>query len=130
MKFIRKITLLTALLCMFMTPLVVGSTVAAADAKTEVCSGITGAGGGCGGSNGNSLSHTVANVVNLISILAGIIAVIVIIVTGIRFITSGGDASGVAAAKSGLIYALVGLVIVALAQFIVHFVLGRAAGVQ
>jgi hypothetical protein len=49
-----------------------------------------------------------------------------IILGGLKYITSGGDAQKVASAKSALIYAIVGLVIVALAQAIVRFVLGKA----
>ena len=49
-----------------------------------------------------------------------------IIVGGLRYITSGGESSNISGAKTTIIYALVGLVIVALAQFIVHFVLNKA----
>ena len=48
------------------------------------------------------------------------------IVAASRFISSGGDSSKVAAAKNTIIYALVGLVLVALAQVIVHFVLAKS----
>jgi len=53
-------------------------------------------------------------------------AVIMIIVGGFRYITSGGDSTRVGGAKNTLIYAIVGLIIVALAQAIVHFVLNNA----
>ncbi len=49
-----------------------------------------------------------------------------IIINGLRFITSGGDSNAVSSAKKGILYAIVGLVIVALAQFIVRFVLNIA----
>lgn len=67
-------------------------------------------------------------VINIFSILVGIIAVIMIIWGGLKYITSGGDSGNVSGAKNTIIYALVGLVIVALAQFIVRFVLGKATG--
>jgi len=60
-----------------------------------------------------------------LSVIVGVAAVIMIILSGLRYITSGGDASKVGAAKSSLIYALIGLVIVALAQVIVHFVFAK-----
>jgi hypothetical protein len=44
----------------------------------------------------------------------------------LRYITSGGDSTKVSGAKNTLIYAIIGLIIVALAQLIVHFVLGQA----
>ena len=46
-----------------------------------------------------------------------------IIVSAFKYITSGGDSNKVASAKSSLIYAIIGLVIVGLAQFIVNFVI-------
>lgn len=73
----------------------------------------------------NSLLKTV---INVFSIVVGVVAVIMIIVGGLKYITSGGDSGNVSSAKNTIIYALVGLVIVALAQFIVRFVLGKATG--
>ena len=49
-----------------------------------------------------------------------------IIVAGIKFITSQGEPSNVASAKNTILYAIVGLVIVAFAQIIVKFVLNKA----
>ncbi len=64
-------------------------------------------------------------VVNILSFIIGITAVIMIMVSGFKYITSGGDASKVSSAKSTLIYALIGLVVVALAQFIVQYVFDK-----
>jgi hypothetical protein len=75
------------------------------------------------------LNQLVATIVNLFSVVVGVVAVLMIIVGGFRYITSGGDSSNVAGAKNTILYAIVGLVIVALAQFIVKFVLGKATGV-
>jgi cytochrome bd-type quinol oxidase subunit 2 len=68
-------------------------------------------------------------VINIFSVIVGVIAVFMIIFGGLKYITSGGDSGNVSGAKNTIIYALVGLVIVALAQFIVRFVLGKATGV-
>jgi hypothetical protein len=65
------------------------------------------------------------DIVNIFSVVVGIIAVIMIIVGGFRYITGGGSGD-VSGAKNTIIYALIGLVIVALAQVLVHFVLFRA----
>lgn len=70
------------------------------------------------------IAKIASTVVNFISLIVGVIAVIMIIVGGFRYITSGGDSGNVSGAKNTLIYAIVGLIIVALAQFIVRFVLG------
>lgn len=72
---------------------------------------------------GVSLSQLATRIVNILSIIVGVVAVIMIIVGGFRYITSGGESSNVSGAKNTLIYAIVGLIIVALAQFIVHYVL-------
>ena len=46
-----------------------------------------------------------------------------IIVGGIKYITSGGDSGNISGAKNTIIYAVIGLIIVALAQMLVHYVL-------
>ena len=48
-----------------------------------------------------------------------------IIIGGLRYITSNGDSGNVTNAKNTILYAIVGLVIVALAQLIVRFVVQR-----
>ena len=83
----------------------------------------------CGDSNGdlnNSLGKLARKVVNVFSFVIGAIAVIMIIYGGFRYITSGGSSEGVGAAKNTLIYAIIGLIIVALAQVIVQFVLTQS----
>jgi energy-converting hydrogenase Eha subunit B len=75
------------------------------------------------------IGNVAAHVVNIFSIIVGIVAVIMIIYGGFRYITSGGDSGSVGNAKNTLIYAIVGLIIVALAQVIVHFVLSTTNGV-
>jgi hypothetical protein len=50
-----------------------------------------------------------------------------IIVGGLRYVTSGGSDASVTGAKNTILYAVIGLVIVALAQVLVHFVLSNLA---
>jgi len=52
-----------------------------------------------------------------------VVAVIMIIIGGFRYITSGGNDTSITSAKNTILYAVIGLVIVALAQVLVHFVL-------
>lgn len=68
--------------------------------------------------------------VNILSVVVGVVAVIMIIYGGFRYITSGGESGSVSSAKNTLIYAVVGLVIVALAQVIVHWVLSSASNIS
>lgn len=80
-----------------------------------------------GGSNpSTTLENTVGNIVELISVIVGIAAVIMIIIGGLRYITSGGNQDKVKGAKSTIMYALIGLIVVALSQLIVRFVLREA----
>lgn len=77
---------------------------------------------GCGSGKGEStVQKLITTIVDILSIIVGIVAVITIIVSGLRFITSGGDAQKVSGAKTALMYALIGLVVVALAQAIISF---------
>jgi hypothetical protein len=47
-----------------------------------------------------------------------------IVVSGIRYMTSAGDAAKITGAKNGIFYAVIGLVIAILAYAIVNFVIG------
>ena len=94
----------------------------------------------CGGTNATGFSSEdcnqdagklpaiLSNIINIFSWIVGIVSVIMIIYGGFRYIISGGDSNGVTAAKNTILYAIIGLVIVALAQVIVQFVLTKADG--
>jgi len=69
------------------------------------------------------IQNIVKMVINIFSVIVGIVAVIMIIWGGFKYITSGGDSGNITSAKNTIIYAIIGLVIVALAQFFVQFVL-------
>lgn len=75
------------------------------------------------GSGDTTFTKVVKATVSIISVVVGIVAVIMIIVSGLKYITSSGDAANVTSAKKTLIYALIGLAIAVSAQFLVHFVL-------
>ena len=100
---------------------------ASAVGTDDVCAGLEGAGGnGCDpGASDISVESTVQTAINIVSWIVGIIAVIMIIVGGAKYVTSGGDSNGVQSAKNTIMYALIGIVIVALAQVIVQFTLRK-----
>lgn len=75
-----------------------------------------------GTSNAQSL---ITNIINIFSLVVGVVAVVMIIFAGFKYITSGGNDSSVGSAKNTILYAVIGLVIVALAQVIVRFVLNK-----
>jgi hypothetical protein len=116
----------------------------AASATSPTCSGIpeSVAGGASKASGGDiqcdngTASGTAAQtaveklateVVNIFTVIVGAASIIMIVYGGFRYITSGGSSERVGAAKNTLIYAIVGLIIVGLAQIIVHFVLSQSA---
>jgi hypothetical protein len=78
-------------------------------------------------SSGLNLPKVMKTIINIFSVIVGFVAVIMIIIGGIRYITSGGDSSNISGAKNTIVYAIIGLIIVALAQVLVHFVLNNLA---
>lgn len=73
------------------------------------------------GPNGEPSLFT--TIVNIMLFIIGAIAVIMIIVGGIRYVVSGGDQNAVTSAKNTIMYAVVGLIIAALAYAVVNFVI-------
>ncbi len=99
-------------------------TFAASPAANNICSGVQLTGtASCTDTTG--LTNIVKTVINILSLIVGLTAVIFIIVGGFKFVTSSGDAQKVASARNTIIYAVVGLAVAALAQFIVAFVLSK-----
>lgn len=67
----------------------------------------------------------VTRIVRIIARVIGVAAVIMIIVGGIRYITSSGDTNNINGAKNTILYAIIGLVIAALAEAIIIFVINQ-----
>lgn len=82
------------------------------------------------GDAGETVNSTVALVINIFSWVVGVVSVIMIIYGGFRYVTSAGNEAGVKSAKDTILYALIGLVIVALSQIIVKFVLSSVSTVS
>lgn len=102
------------------------------DNKVKCGSNIDGlSGGGCNtnvSGSSTKLEGLIRTIINVFSAIVGAISVIMIIIGGFRYITSGGSSEGVGGAKNTILYAIVGLIIVAFAQVIVQFVLQRTTG--
>ncbi len=93
-------------------------------AKTAVCDGVSGqTGGSCGKGSSVDLATIIKAILTVLSIVAGLLSVIMIVVAGFKYTTSRGEAAAIGSAKNTLTYAIVGLVVVVMAQFIVRFVL-------
>jgi type IV secretion system pilin len=84
--------------------------------------------GGATSTNCNPVTGTdgiLLKVTDLVAFIAGVAAVIMIIVGAFQLVTSGGDSGRVKSARGTIIGALIGLVIISLAETIVLFVVGK-----
>jgi hypothetical protein len=129
MRFISYLTSIRLTVAMLaasvMVPLALPAVALAAAPNTDaVCQGVTLTGGTCS-NDATPISKTIKLVINILSIVAAVAAVIMIMVGGLRYVTSGGDSSKTASAKNTIIYSIIGLIVVALAQFLVKFVIAR-----
>lgn len=110
----------------------VGTGIASADIQSDLCNGARNASGttasDCTDSHDPSggLTNLARTVTQWFSIVVGAISIIMIVYGGFRYITSGGSSDRVGNAKNTIIYAIIGLIIVALAQLIVNFVLTQS----
>lgn len=129
-NFRKSLTVLVAGLALAVATVVAPVAVSAADIANNLKCGsnLDARGAGCNSdvSTGSSgLNNVITDIVNIFSVIVGIVSVIMIIYGGFRYVTSGGDSGNVSSAKNTIIYAVIGLVVVALAQFIVQFVLDK-----
>jgi len=128
---IKKSTLLFPVMTLFGLLFFAPVTLHAQTPKDAACQGLALTGGACDtnpadpNSSNSRINKILTQVLNIFSIVVGFTAVIMIMIGGFRYITSGGDSSNTASAKNTILYAVIGLVIVAFAQIIVQFVLGR-----
>jgi uncharacterized membrane protein len=138
MQKIKNNLIMVCALVLFSLPLVSASFVSAEDAHVQRAACV-GANlnittdpkvGACEDINKNGASaanQLVKEIIDIISAVTGILAVIMIIFAGFRYVTSGGSDEAIKGAKNTIIYAIVGLVVVAFAQIIVHFVLAKTS---
>jgi hypothetical protein len=84
-------------------------------------------GTGCTPTTGaeDKVNKTIKLAIELFQIVVGLISVFMLISAGLKYITGGGESSAVSGAKNMILYSVIGLVVVALAQVIVSFVLNR-----
>lgn len=64
-------------------------------------------------------SDIVSKIANIIAFVGGLLAIIFIMINGVTMIMSQGDSAKTAKTRDGIIYASIGLVVIALARVIV-----------
>jgi hypothetical protein len=89
-------------------------------ANSAVCQDKSASGNPLTGNDG-----AIMKIANIIAAIAGVAAVIIIILSGLKFITAGGDANEIAGARKSIIGAVVGLIVIATARFIVGLIVSR-----
>jgi hypothetical protein len=133
LKKIKELCISLGVFSLVAVPVMVPA-IASADIVGDLCNGsnLTTAPGGdvsnCSdGADGSGIDSILRKVIQIFSVIVGFVAVVMIIVGGIKYITSGGDSGNISGAKNTIIYAVIGLIIVALAQVLVHYVLKNVA---
>jgi hypothetical protein len=127
---LKKAIMLVSVLCTVGLPIVSGASVGAVNVlpfcdntnnadKTVVCKERKAQ------PSGNPIIGAIRVAIQIFTVILGVAAVIVIIISGLKYITAGGDTNAVESARRTLIYALVGLAVAALAQAIVSLVLSK-----
>ena len=81
------------------------------------------------GTAGGSLIDAITGIVNALLALAALIAAIFVVIGGVRYITSQGDEDAAAAAKNTVLYALIGVIVIALSAVVVNFIIANIPGV-
>lgn len=124
MKKLLKITLVAAALFVGIAlPAVYGAdTIYAANAIETACNA-NGASALCNDTEGSDISSVIRIIVNVLLFIVGIVSVVMIIIGGIRYTTSGGNATAVTAAKNTILYSIVGLVVAFIAFAVVNWVI-------
>ena len=129
---IKNYVFRTLLAGMFLFPLIAAPTAvyAASTIQDGLCDGVnlSVSSSSCAdsGEAQSKVNGLIKLIINIFSIVVGVVSVIMIIIGGLKYITSSGDSNNVTSAKNTILYAIIGLVVVALAQFIVQFVLSKA----
>lgn len=133
MKNIKKLLIISiALLSLFGLGTLVSSNTFAAN---DICSRIKESdnpqlyrANGCGGTSTTDIANVVVNIINGVVVSLGLVAAVFIVVGGINYMTSAGDAGKIEKAKKTILYAVIGLVVAALAFAIVNFAIGIING--
>lgn len=130
---LRKLLLTLSLTLSLVLPLAlpaISFAAPAGDIQRNLCSGVNlRAEGTCSGLEDQTtidrINAIIKSFIDLLSLIMGVLAVIMVMLGGFKYVISGGSDSNVSSAKNTIVYALVGIIIVAFAQIIVRFVLTR-----
>ena len=75
-----------------------------------------------------SVDPVIKTVIRYLLISSGIVSVVMVIIGGLKYSTSNGDSAKLSSAKNTIMYAIIGVIISALAYAIVDYVFLRIIG--
>ena len=75
-----------------------------------------------------SVDPVIKTVIRYLLIISGIVSVVMVIIGGLKYTTSNGDSAKLSSAKNTIMYAIIGVIISALAYAIVDYVFLRIIG--
>lgn len=78
--------------------------------------------------SGESVDPVIKTVIRYLLIISGIVSVVMVIIGGLKYSTSNGDSAKLSSAKNTIMYAIIGVIISALAYAIVDYVFLRIIG--
>jgi hypothetical protein len=103
---------------------------AAVDPLQAACTGGGAASPACSTAGGTDPvagpNGAIVKITGILALVAGIVSVMFVLWGGFSYITAGGDSSSIAKAKNTIIFALVGLVVAAMARPLINFVLSKS----
>jgi len=91
------------------------------DAASCVTSGVDNAGGSTAPKT--DAGTIIKTIVNILLFVIGAVSVIMIVIGGFKYVLSNGESAAVTSAKNTIFYAVIGLVVAALAYAIVQWVI-------
>jgi hypothetical protein len=65
--------------------------------------------------------------INIITAIAGFVSVVMIVISGLQLVSSSGNSEKVSTARNTILYATIGLVVIALARIIVGFIISKVS---
>lgn len=128
-RFNKILSSLVVSLALLLTP--VATISAATNPLADACKGkaasssICKQAGGITGASENPVAKTIHGAANILALVAAVAAVIMIVIAGLTMVTSSGNSESVASARRRIIYAVVGLVVIALSWAITTFLINR-----
>ena len=117
--------IITAIITVFTFVLMPLTPVAAVNVFQD-CTGDAASNSICKAANGDKLFGAGSlwnKILNIFTTVIGAVAVLMIIIGGLRYVTSNGEPAQLTSAKNTILYAAIGLVVAAMANAIVNFVL-------